>query len=43
MPRASHPRPLPRNAAVSRDASEKRYGHWRKAVSRSLALADLAE
>ncbi|KIZ04063.1 glycerol kinase [Monoraphidium neglectum] len=29
--------------AVSRDASEKRYGHWRKAVSRSLALADLAE
>lgn len=29
--------------AISRENSEKRYGHWRKAVSRSLALADLAE
>ncbi|KAI8473361.1 MAG: hypothetical protein J3K34DRAFT_411128 [Monoraphidium minutum] len=28
---------------VTREASEKRYAHWRKAVSRSLALADLAE
>ncbi|GBF97483.1 glycerol kinase-like [Raphidocelis subcapitata] len=29
--------------AVSLDNSEKRYAHWRKAVSRSLALAELAD
>ncbi len=30
-------------SVVSLENSEKRYAHWRKAVSRSLALADLAE
>jgi glycerol kinase len=28
--------------AVSRAEADKRYGHWKKAVSRCLDLADLA-
>jgi hypothetical protein len=28
---------------VPLDNSEKRYAHWRKAVSRSLGLAELAD